>query len=160
MQRLYEKIAKELENTLVKYMEGEASLDELLEVQRKENLLLDCKNWEIMRRKLKNSVFELSMKLFAEINECQRLLDIYEKYRKCESGSSITVNDVNNSNDISECNKEGASLSEESLISHALVLARNRMAPPGFEHSNWYLGPFPSNQNIEALNTEEKDKVN
>lgn len=133
MDKLYEKVTGELLTMTKMYMNNRASLEEVLLSQEKVSLLWECKNWTSMKRKLKTSIFELSLELFNKINDCERLVRAFEKMNISE-----TI----------DCDIEG-------LVAHSKLVGRNSAPPAGFEQSTWYLSPFPSIQMIEALREED-----
>lgn len=129
MDKLYEKITEELIETTKKYMDNKASLEDVLLVQERMFLLWECKNWISMKRKLETSIFELSLKLFNKISNCEKLVRTFEKI---------------NAPKVIDCDVGG-------LLASSMLIGRNTMPPAGFEQSPWYVGPFPSIQMIEAL---------
>lgn len=133
MDKLYERITEELLTVTKMYMSNKASLEDVLISQERMFLLWECKNWASMRKKLKASIFELSLELFNKINDCERLVKAFEKM-----SISRTI----------DCDVEG-------LVANSMLVGRNSAPPVGFEQSTWYLSPFPSIQMIEALKEED-----
>lgn len=130
MQELYDKITEEFTEAFEKYMNDEITFEEIQKIQEKENLILQHKDWSDRRIKLKENIFQFSKKLYSEINECE------QKIRTFKTISTEIEFEID----------------EEALLSHAMLMARNKVPPSGFENSNWYLGPYPTLQTIEALN--------
>lgn len=136
MQSFHEKIGNQLVEATQRYMNNELELEELLKMQERESLVFEHKKWPEIKTNLRNRVFQLTKQLFSQINECEKYLRTFERLDE-----SVEV----------DCDVD-------QLISHAFFLGRNRMPPPGFEHSNWYLGPYPTVQMIEALREETTEK--
>ncbi|KAM0681740.1 hypothetical protein GINT2_000254 [Glugoides intestinalis] len=136
MQSFHEKIGNQLVEATQRYMNNEIELDELLKMQERECLVFDHKKWPEIKTNLRTRVFQLTKQLFSHINECEKYLRTFESLYK----------DVELDCDIDQ------------LVSHAFFLGRNRMPQVGFEHSNWYLGPYPTIQMIEALREEPTEK--
>lgn len=135
MQNLYDKISMKLVEALNQFLDGEIYIDELLEAQEREQLVYSCDKWEKMQREARSSIFQHTDKLFKEASECEKELRTIEKLAE-----QVEV----------ECEKEA-------LESHAFLLGRNRAPPPGFEHSNWYLGPYPALHLLEMLRDDLND---
>lgn len=129
MQNFYDKVSKDLLESVEKYLNSEIELEELLIAQEREKLLYEYKNWDNIKKDLKESIFKMTEKLFREINECEKKIKTFKK--------------LNESNNI-ECDID-------SLISHSFITNRNRMPPAGYEHSNWYLGAYPTVNMIENI---------
>lgn len=133
MQNLHEKIGSQLIDAVEKYMNDEIPLEDVILIQEKENLIYKYDKWSSMKKELKESLFEITRDIFTDVNECSKNIQVLEKI---------------NESKIIECDLDG-------IISHSFLLNRNRAPPVGFEHSNWYLGPYSTFQMAEALVEED-----
>lgn len=138
MQSFYDRVSGELLQAIEKYMNDEMELEDVLVVQEKEVLLTEYEKWPEYKKYLRGRVFELTRKLFSDVCEVEQYVRTFQK--------------LDESKEV-ECDSDA-------LISHSFILGRNRAPPPGFEHSNWYLGPYPTMQMIEVLREEEDNKEN
>jgi hypothetical protein len=138
MQELYDKVSQELYDAANSYFNDEISLEDFEKIQEREILVLNHSNWTERKTKLKESIFNLTKQLYNDINACEQKIRIF---KSISSSKEFEID-------------------EEAIISQAKYLSRNRAPPAGFENSNWYLGPYPTVQMIEALNesTEEHQK--
>ncbi|ELA42908.1 uncharacterized protein VICG_00223 [Vittaforma corneae ATCC 50505] len=136
MQSLHDKVSKELLESLEKFLDDKIELDDLLIAQEREDLACRYESWDMMKKELKESIFQLAERLFRAVNECEREIKTLEKLNESKS---------------IECDLEEVS-------SHAQLLSRNRAPPVGFEHSNWYLGPYPAAHMIEMLREGAEEK--
>lgn len=137
MQNLYDKVTSEFTEVLEKYIKDEMTIKDVLKAQEREKLVLNHENWNKIKGELKENIFQLTKKLYEEINECDKKIRTFKQINE----------------------EKEYEIDENSLISHALLLSRNKAPPVGFENSNWYLGPYPTIQMIEALNDENKEKM-
>lgn len=137
MDRLYEKVAEELVGTVKRYMDNKTDLEDVLLAQERMLLLWECKNWALMKRRLKNSIFELSLELFNKIGDCEKLVKTFEKM---------------NASKVIDCDVEG-------LLASSMLIGRNSIPPAGFGQSAWYVSPFPTIQMIEALKEEPEPSL-
>lgn len=137
MQNLHDKVSRELVDALERFLDGEIELERLLEAQERENLVCEFESWERVRSELKESVFQLTRKLFTEANECEKEIRTFQRLDETA---------------FVDCDVKG-------LTAHALLLGRNKAPPFGFEHSNWYLGPYPTIHMVEMLRTDPSEEV-
>lgn len=135
MQSLHEKIGIQLIDAVQKYMDGEIGIEDVLKIQEKESLLCDYEKWSSIKKQLKDSLFKITRDMFTDVNECNKNIQILEKI---------------NESKVIECDVDG-------ITSHSFLLGRNRAPAVGFEHSNWYLGPYPTFQMAEALAEDENE---
>lgn len=130
MQNLYDKVTSEFTELLEKYMNNEIDIKDVLKMQEREKLVLDHENWNNKKNELKESMFQLTKHLYEQINECDKKIRTFKLMNE----------------------EKEYEIDKDTLVSHAILLSRNKAPPAGFESSHWYLGPYPTIQMIEALN--------
>lgn len=140
MDRLYDEVIEKIIDGVRKFIDGRMDLMELKKIQQEEEILYNYKKWSQQREFLKRSIFKIVKDLNNELE------DLEEQIKKLKY--------INQSNEMS--------INLENLMAHSQLLGRNRMPPPGFENSNWYIASFPTFQMLDKLKeeTEELDDVN
>ncbi|KAL6121529.1 hypothetical protein NUSPORA_01533 [Nucleospora cyclopteri] len=126
--KLYEEISKELEDAIIKYMRGEINVETVCKADLREKLFHS--NWNEKKAELKNKIHESLKEICLELNEVEKNTKILKDLIK-ENKKEINMEDI---------------------LSHAMLLGRNRNPPQGAENSQFYLPPFPNQFMTTNLN--------
>lgn len=129
MNRLYQEVSQQFLDSIERYMDGQMTLDELRDVERRERLVYEHQSWEAMGSALRSHVFSHTKRLYDEINELNRHI--------------LAIDSM--------CGGQDHEIDVDAVLAHSQMLGRNRMPSPGFQGSAWYVGPFPTPQMVDAL---------
>lgn len=135
MDRLYQEVSQQLIDAVERYMADEISLDELAEVDAREHLVYEYKDWPWLAKNLRSFIFASTKQLYDEINELDK--------------SIRTVDQTSG----------GKEYESDGLVAHSQILGRNRMPPPGLYGSSWYVGPYPTLAMVGALNDQNAEST-
>ncbi|KAI5169562.1 hypothetical protein PAEPH01_0816 [Pancytospora epiphaga] len=134
MNRLYQEVSNELVKAFEEYIDGTITLSELHKVSLRENLVYEHRSWQSTSSLLRSRIFTYVKQLYDEISEMDKNLRTLEML----------------------CKGERRIFDRDALISHSLLLGRNRMPPTGLAGSAWYVGPYPTLMMVNVLSTEEE----
>lgn len=129
MDDLYKQECEKFVNGIEMYFNGSITKEELVALESNTLLFFELDSWDTIIKNTRNEIFEMTLELFNRINDTEKSISTYAK--------------ITDPKEI-ECDLQ-------SIFEHALILGRNKVAPPEFESSTWYLEPYPTVQMIEAL---------
>ncbi|ORD93862.1 hypothetical protein ECANGB1_1438 [Enterospora canceri] len=118
MQKLYEMIARKLEQGIEQYARREIDIDELRLLNAYEQAF--DKNWEEEKQRLRRIISTKLRKMNLDLNEAEAKL-----------------------NELKAIENKEVQVDMDKMFEYGFIVGRNKRQPEGAENSQFYLPPFP-----------------